>query len=121
MLQDRFLVTCSELPRPQLTVTRVSEDKNTVKVIARAKDSITEDSPCGYTCMAQNPLVREHFASSSQIIEDAEQGIAVWDLTKLDHQSGEKTTGSIAEPQKRRRTDIASLEPVGYLKCTTGV
>lgn len=122
MLQDRFLVTCSELPRPQLTVTKVSEDKNAVKVIARGKSSLTEDSACGYTCLAQNPLVREHFASSSQIIDDAEQGIAMWDLTKLDVSTGEKSTsGSASEPQKRKRTDIVQFEPTGFLKCTTGV
>ena len=35
---------------------------------------------CGYTCLAQNPLTLEHFVSSSQIIEDAEQGICLWEV-----------------------------------------
>ena len=39
-----------------------------------------EETNCGYTCMAQNPLHLEQFVTSSQIIDDADAGIQLWEV-----------------------------------------
>ena len=82
VLGSKILVTCSEMPDPQLVISRVSPDKSSIEVIARAKEELMEDSFCGYTCLAQNPLNLERFVSSSQIIgsENADQGINIWEV-----------------------------------------
>ena len=51
-LSDKFVITCSEMPDPQLVVSRLSADKRSLEVIARAKDEVMEETNCGYTCMA---------------------------------------------------------------------
>ena len=33
--------------------------------MARAKEDMSEEVNCGYTCLAQNPITLEKFASSS--------------------------------------------------------
>jgi len=76
----KILVTCSEIPDPTLMISRVAEDKSNIKVIARAKAEHMEDNYCGYTCMAQNPLDLEKFVTSSQIIDDADEGIKLWEV-----------------------------------------
>lgn len=74
-LDANLVVSCSEQPDPQLIVAKLGADKKTFEVIARAKDELMEETMCGYTCLAQNPLQLERFVSSSQIIEDPDQGI----------------------------------------------
>ena len=49
---DKFVVTCSEMPDPQLVISRLATDKGSLEVIARAKDEVMEETNCGYTCMA---------------------------------------------------------------------
>ena len=39
-----------------------------------------EENFCGFTCLAQNPLTLERFVSSSQIIDEADQGIHLWEV-----------------------------------------
>lgn len=77
----KYLVSCSELPNPELVITEVSSDKKNVKIIAKGKDDLLgDDCQCGYTCLAQNPLEKERFAASSQIIQDSEKGISLWQV-----------------------------------------
>jgi len=73
-------VTCSELPDPQLIVSKLGADNKTMSILARAKEDLMEDATCGYTCLAQNPLTPEKFVSSSQIIDDADLGINLWEV-----------------------------------------
>ena len=75
------MVTCSELPSPQLTISKVAKDKKSMQVIARASAELTEESESGYTCLAQNPIELEKFCSSSSLIDDAETGIALWEIS----------------------------------------
>ena len=77
---NKYLITCSELPSPEIIVSEVDANGKSMKVIAKASNQLQENSECGYTCLAQNPLDREFFASSSQVIDDMEQGIALWEL-----------------------------------------
>ena len=77
---SKFMVTCSELPSPQLTISKVAKDKKTMQVIARASAELTEESESGYTCLAQNPMELEKFCSSSSLIDDADSGIALWEI-----------------------------------------
>ena len=115
----KLLVTCSELPNPTLVVSRLAQDKTGIEVIARAKDQFMEDAACGYTCMAQNPLTPEKFVSSSQIIEDADQGIQLW---QIDPEAWATQQSSAASaPQKRQRTNVATMEPTASLRCANGV
>ena len=76
----KYLISCSELPNPELTITEVASDKRSVKVVAKAKDEFSDECQCGYTCLAQNPLSKEKFAASSQVIEDNEKGISLWEV-----------------------------------------
>ena len=39
-----------------------------------------EETECGYSCLAQHPIEREKFCSSSALIEDADYGIMLWDV-----------------------------------------
>ena len=48
--------------------------------MAKAKDELGDECQCGYTCLAQNPLEKEKFVASSQIIEDPEKGISLWEI-----------------------------------------
>ena len=73
-------MTCSELPDPQLIVSKLGADNKTMSILARAKEDLMEDATCGYTCLAQNPLAPEKFVSSSQIIDDADLGINLWEV-----------------------------------------
>ena len=49
---NKYLVTCSELPNPELIISEVQNDSKSLKVIAKAKDHLQEQSKCGYTCLA---------------------------------------------------------------------
>ena len=114
------LVTCSELPDPQLVVSRVAEDKKSLEIIARAKEDYNEEVLCGYTCLAQNPLQPEHFASSSQIIEDAQEGIRLWEINP-EKWATDSSIARATAPMKRARTSVAQIEPTSFLKCPGGV
>ena len=35
---SKYLITCSDLPNPDLTISQVQPDKKSLKVIAKAKD-----------------------------------------------------------------------------------
>lgn len=61
-------------------ISRIASDKRSIEVIARAKPDLMEENFCGYTCLAQNPLDLEKFVTSSQIIDDADQGINLWEV-----------------------------------------
>ena len=65
VLGQNILVTCSELPDPQLVISKLGSDKKSIEIIARAKEDMSEEVNCGYTCLAQNPITLEKFASSS--------------------------------------------------------
>ena len=42
-LNSKILVTCSELPDPQLVISKLGSDKNSIEIIARAKEELMED------------------------------------------------------------------------------
>ena len=107
VLGQNILVTCSELPDPQLVISKLGSDKKSIEIIGRAKEDLGEEVNCGYTCLAQNPITLEKFASSSQIIEEADQGICLWEVNPTawaeQADSNARTTASM----KRARTSTA--------------
>ena len=112
------MVSCSELPNPELTISELTG--RAVKVIAKAKDEFADSCQCGYTCLAQNPLVGEKFAASSAVIEEADKGISLWDVNP-DSWTADSVDFSVATSgaagAKRQRTEIARIAPVGHIKC----
>ena len=106
-LGQNILVTCSELPDPQLVISKLGSDKKSIDVIARAKEDMSEEVNCGYTCLAQNPIAREKFASSSQIIEEADQGICLWEVNPTAWAEQADTNARSTAPTKRARTSTA--------------
>ena len=51
-LGHNVLVTCSELPDPQLVISKLGADKKSIEVMARAKQEYADEVNCGYTCLA---------------------------------------------------------------------
>ena len=80
-----------------------------------------EDSESGYSCLAQNPMDREKFCSSSQVIDDADNGIMLWDVNPKSWEDGDADFGKRGQANKRQRTDIASISPIAVMKCQNGV
>lgn len=115
----KYLVSCSELPNPELTISEVSSDLKSVKIIAKGKDEFADDCQCGYTCLAQNPLYNDRFAAASQVIEDSEKGISLWEVNPEAWKNSD--TSVATAPGKRARTDIARIGPLSHLKCQNGV
>ena len=77
-MQSDVLVTCSELPEAALTVSAIKnkQSKPEVAVIARANlDDLDNVSGAGFSCLAHNPKTPDVFCSSTQLIEDIDQGI----------------------------------------------
>ena len=120
-LNAKILVTCSEMPDPQLTISRLAADKRSIEVIARAKDEVMQENFCGYTCMAQDPLQRERFVTSSSIIEDADSGISLWEVNPEVWAQQQADTSIQTAPMKRARTGVPRINPVANLRCMNGV
>lgn len=77
-VQSDVLITCSELPDASLTVSAVKnkQAKPEISIIARASlDELENVSTGGFSCLAQNPKTPDIFCSSTQLIEDIDQGI----------------------------------------------
>ena len=60
---------------------------------------------------------REKFCSSSQVIEDADNGIMLWDVNPKSWEDGEADFAKRVQSNKRQRTDIANIAPVAVMKC----
>ena len=114
-------MTCGELPNPELVISELSKDMKSIKVIAKAKDELMNGSECGYTCLAQNPMDNEKFASSSQVIDDSDTGINLWELNTESWKNGQADYSVITAQGKRARTDIARIAPTASLKCQNGI
>ena len=78
-----------------------------------------EENFCGFTCLAQNPLTLERFVSSSQIIDEADQGIHLWEVNPEAWSSADAAQQTA--PNKRARTSVAQISPVASLRCPNGV
>ena len=120
-LDQKYLITCSELPNAQMTISKIGADKKTIKIVARAKASLMEDTECGYSSLAQNPIEREKFCSSQQVIDDPDSGILLWDVNPQSWEEGAADFSKGGQANKRQRTDIANISPVAQIKCTNGV
>lgn len=73
-----MLITCSELPDASLTVSAVKnkQTKPEISIIARANLSELENvASGGFSSIAQNPKNTDVLCSSTQLIEDSDQGI----------------------------------------------
>ena len=73
-----MLITCSELPDASLTVSAVKnkQTKPEISIIARANLSEMENvASGGFSSIAQNQKNIDVFCSSTQLIEDSDQGI----------------------------------------------
>lgn len=82
-------MTCSELPDAALTVSQVTGD--TLKIIARANLSELDNvGNSGFSCLAQNPKNPDIFCSSTQLIEDIDEGIQLWKIDPKQWSTGEK-------------------------------
>ena len=103
-LGSNIMVTCSELPDPQLVISKLGSDKKSIQIMARAKEDMSEEVNCGYTCLAQNPITLEKFASSSQIIEDADRGICLWEVNPAAWAEQIDANARQTAPMKRART-----------------
>lgn len=75
---------------------------------------------CGYTCLAQNPLAPEKFVSSSQIIDDADVGINLWEVNP-EVWATQVDTNAKAMGNKRARTSIPQMQPIASMRCAGGV
>ena len=85
-------------------ISKLGATKKSIEIIARAKDDLMTEAPCGYTCLAQNPFTPERFVSSSQIIEDPDQGIHLWEVNPEAWASQALTNAKTTAPMKRQRT-----------------
>lgn len=79
------------------------------------------EAPCGYTCLAQNPLTPERFVSSSQIIEDADMGIMLWEVNPEAWAKQPDANARTTAPMKRSRTAVSQIEPTAMIRCANGV
>uniref|UniRef100_A0A7S3HZI4 Uncharacterized protein n=1 Tax=Favella ehrenbergii TaxID=182087 RepID=A0A7S3HZI4_9SPIT len=79
-----------------------------------------EETNCGYTCMAQNPLNLEQFVTSSQIIDEADQGIYLWEVNP-DSWAADADVAKQTAPMKRARTNVSRISPLASLRCPNGV
>jgi len=118
-LDQKYLITCSELPNAQMTISKIGADKKTVKIVARAKASLMEEAECGYSCLAQNPIEREKFCCSSQVIDDPDTGILLWDVNPATWEEGDDA--KVGHANKRQKTGIQNISPIAQMRCTNGV
>jgi len=106
VMNKKIVVTASELPTPQLTFSELSQDKKNLNVIARAKSQFTDVND-GYSLLAQNPAVLEQIASASQVVNDPEQGICLWEVNPESDAWGEGGARQIEGSLKRQKTGVA--------------
>ena len=119
-LNSKILVTCSEMPDPTLVISKLAADKKSIEIIARAKNELMEETFCGYTCMAQDPLNLERFVTSSQIIDDADHGINLWEINP-EKWAVEADNAKKTAPMKRARVQASQISPTASLRCANGV
>ena len=119
-MQSDLLITCSELPDATLTVSSVKniKTKPEVSVIARASLGELENvASGGFSSLAYNPKDLDVFCSSTQLIEDSDQGIQVWKVNPKEWSTGQKVDGSFKRAKMSEQTMITET----YLKCQSGV
>ena len=80
-----------------------------------------EETECGYSCLAQNPIDREKFCSSSTLIDDSDNGIMLWDVNPQKWSQGEADFSKKVQSNKRQKTDIANISPIATMRCQNGV
>ena len=80
-----------------------------------------EETDCGYSCLAQNPVEREKFCSSSQLIDDSDSGIMLWEVNPERWADGGADFSKKVQTNKRQKTEVAQISPTATMRCQNGV
>ena len=86
---NKYLITCSQQPNPDLKVSEVSAKSNQVRIVSQASDDLC-DQLNGFNSLALNPLGNDIIASSSRkfVKSSDEEGsgdlgsVQLWKLTE---------------------------------------